>query len=218
VIIIAPNEASDIVPALVSLESPMVLVSSVSSVPGIPYVTIDNSNVIALAMEHLTALGHTRIAYIGGGTGRHNLRERFEGFQRWMDLHHLPLPAHYLLGELEPDVCDINFAALSALLDGSEPPTAVLASNDDIAIQMMQVARSRGVSIPEQLSVVGVDDVLAAALTTPKLTTVRQPLFEIGNRAAQILTDRIEGREGISTSVILPNLIVRESTAPPPKP
>ncbi|MBC8143125.1 MAG: LacI family DNA-binding transcriptional regulator [Armatimonadetes bacterium] len=216
VVLVAPDEASDIVPAFVSLELPIVLVSSASVIPGVPYVTIDNSNVIALAMEHLTALGHTRIAYIGGGTGRHNMRERFEGFQRWMRSRNLPLPPHYLLGDLDPGESDVNTTALSGLLGVAEPPTAVLASNDDLAIQMMQVARSRGVSVPEQLSVVGVDDILAAALTTPKLTTVRQPLFEMGNQAARILTDTIEGRENANAAnVIAPTLVVRESTAAP---
>jgi LacI family transcriptional regulator len=122
----------------------------------------------------------------------------------------------------DPDlVVESNFhaeggveAALS-LLDLSDPPTAVFAFNDMLAIGVMQAARQRGIRVPEELSVLGFDDTFEASIVTPTLTTVRQPLAEMGRMAVNLLVRQLQNQRIEALHVQLETkLIVRESTAP----
>jgi DNA-binding LacI/PurR family transcriptional regulator len=227
VVVIAPQEDSDVVSGLVGLGVPVVLLSSATTVPGVPYVTVDNQVGIEQALDHLRDLGHTRIAYVGTGTGRHSTRVRYEAYRNWMARHDLPTPDADRLGNL---VIDQEEESLNQLLAGEDRPTAILAYNDDMAMIVLEVARERGLSVPGDLSVVGYDDTLAASLTAPKLTSVRQPLIEMGQQAAKLLVREIESRqtgpsaeanpdpEPVSSvpqaHVAVPELVVRESTGP----
>jgi LacI family transcriptional regulator len=106
--------------------------------------------------------------------------------------------------------------AAAALLDLPEPPTAIFAFNDSIAFGALRAARDRGLRVPEDLSVVGFDDIEPATLVTPALTTVRQPLGEIGRTAVNILVRLLERRASETPHIELATrLVVRESTAPP---
>ena len=221
VIVIAPNENSDVVPGLVGLGLPVVLLSSATTVPGVPYVTINNGQGVTLALDHLWDLGHRRIAYVGHGRVRHNTRERYDTYRRWMAAHDLPADeaTAEALADLSPSQ---ESGPLHHLLSGSERPTAILAFNDDLAVNVLEAARNQGLFLPHDLSVVGFDDILVASLTVPKLTTVRQPLFEMGQKAAQLLIAQIEpkkdtGADAVSDAgraqVIEPKLIIRDSTA-----
>jgi len=108
-------------------------------------------------------------------------------------------------------------AAAAALLDLAEPPTAIFASNDNMAIGAIQVAREHGLRVPEDLSVVGFDDSEMAAVVTPALTTVRQPLAELGRIAVSLLSRLIDGQRVEALRIELATkLVVRDSTAPPP--
>lgn len=218
VIVVAPREQSDVIPGLVALGLPIAVVSSVTEVAGVPFVTIDNRRGMALALEHLRELGHTRIAYVGQGRIRHNLRERHDAYRAWMAARDLPIPDAYVLADLSSGDEESNAHLLERLLGLPNRPSAVFAANDDLAAEVLEAARRMGVAVPEQLSVVGFDDILAASLTTPKLTTVRQPLFEMGRRAARMLIESIEGTGAEIAEpahIIAPELVVRASTAPP---
>ncbi|MBC8101759.1 MAG: LacI family DNA-binding transcriptional regulator, partial [Cytophagales bacterium] len=232
IIVVAPDENSGVVPGLVSLGLPVVILSSATAIADVPYVTINNEAGVTLALDHLWGLGHRRIAYVGHGTARHNPRERCEAYQRWMAAHDLPTPgadalAHLPFGSESP--------SLVSLLSGPDRPTAILALNDDLAVVVLEEARTLGLSLPDELSVVGFDDVIAASLSVPKLTTVRQPLFAMGQQVARLLTQRIEKqREALRTGtgdpeaetalsalsaqtahIVAPELILRDSTAAP---
>jgi len=105
--------------------------------------------------------------------------------------------------------------AARRLLDLHEPPTAIFAFNDNLAIGVLQAARERGVRVPEELSVVGFDDVEAAEIVTPALTTVRQPLAEMGRMAVSLLERLIEGQRIEALHVELrTQLVVRQSSGP----
>jgi DNA-binding LacI/PurR family transcriptional regulator len=111
------------------------------------------------------------------------------------------------------------FEQTLALLRGSEPPTAICAGNDTIALAIIDAARCAGVRVPEQLSVVGFDDSPSATLVSPDLTTVHQPLLEIGNCAAGLLIDRMRGHRVVDDErphLLSPKLIVRGSTSAAP--
>ena len=106
--------------------------------------------------------------------------------------------------------------AAEELLDRAEPPTAVFCFNDEMAIGVIDTARRRGVSVPRQLSVVGFDDIRFARHVEPALTTIAQPMRDIGHGTVGLLLEILGGRETAPPSVTLPHdLIVRASTAPP---
>ncbi|MBC8138771.1 MAG: LacI family DNA-binding transcriptional regulator [Fibrella sp.] len=216
VIVVAPEEKSDVIPGLVGIGLSVSVVSAVTAVEGVPYITIDNRKGIRLALDHLWDLGHRRIAYVGPARTRHSTRERYEGYLDWMEERGLPMPdagmtSRYHLGD--------QYTALrESLGDARSRPTAILAFNDDIAVEVSEMARGKGLTLPDDLSVVGFDDVLVASLTIPKLTTVRLPLFEMGQAGAKLLVARIEGSDKVGfdpAHILVPELILRNSTAPP---
>ncbi|WP_372594647.1 LacI family DNA-binding transcriptional regulator [Actinotalea sp.] len=194
---------------------PVVVIDPVN-VPtdSIPSVGVNNFTGGYLATKHLLELGHRRIAMIQG-IASECAQARFAGY-------HAALREH---GVVPPDAYDergeFRFEqgrqAALRLLDLGEPPTAIFAANDLEALGVLDAARTRGVRVPEDLSLVGFDDALQATSASPRLTTVRQPFSEIGSTALQVLlqlandvplaTNRLE----LSTQ-----LIVRESTAAPP--
>lgn len=213
VIVIAPLEDSDVVSGLTALGVPLAVISSSVKDSCVPGVNIDNETGMSLALDHLWALGHTRIAYAGQPPERRSMRERHDAYIRWMTEHKLSIPDDYVLMTLSTGKSQ---PVLESLLRLPEPPTAIFAATDDLAAEVLEAARTVGIEVPKQLSVVGFDDILVASLTTPKLTTIRLPLYEMGQQAAQLLVARIEGgseADGPSVQIISPELIVRDSTA-----
>jgi LacI family transcriptional regulator len=179
----------------------------------IPSVSSANSAGADAAVKHLLSLGHRRIGAITGPRGWIATEERLRGYQS-------ALAGAGILAE-EALVQEANFEteqgrrAARHLLDLHEPPTAIFAFNDNIAIGVVQAARERGIRMPDDLSVVGFDDVEAAEIVTPMLTTIRQPLAEMGRMAVSLLERLIEGQRIEALHVELrTQLIVRNSTAP----
>jgi LacI family transcriptional regulator len=114
---------------------------------------------------------------------------------------------------------EIGYKPMQALLEKSRDFTAIFCFNDIAAIGAIRALKDAGLSVPGDVSVVGFDDIQSAAYSTPSLTTVRQPLLEMGKRGAQILLDRIANRENKYPSeiVMATELVVRESTGPAPE-
>ena len=226
VIVVAPRDHSDVISGLVKLEVPVALLSSVTDIPGVPFANGDNRQGVTLALDHLAGLGHTRIAYVSHALDRFNMRDRYRSFRGWLAEHSLTTPEEYTVLMQATDSRVANTARIAALLHLPQPPTAVFAANDDMAADVLEAARHAGITVPEQLSVVGFDDVLIASLTVPKLTTIRQPLFEMGQQAVHLLVARIEGKnekkgedsmDAPAASYIgPPELIIRASTASVP--
>ncbi|HEY4412652.1 MAG TPA: LacI family DNA-binding transcriptional regulator [Gaiellaceae bacterium] len=166
------------------------------------------------AMKHLLGLGHRRIAIITGPLGWVATEDRRRGY-------HAALASAGILPEPELEV-ESNFEidggeqAAGQLLDLTDPPTAIFAFNDNHAIGAIRAARARGLRVPEDLSIVGFDDVEHATIVTPTLTTVRQPLAEMGRTAVSLLMRLLE-RHSLETLHVelATRLVVRESTGPP---
>src|SRR4051812_47308420 len=180
----------------------------------IPSVSAAHSAGADIAVKPLLEVGHRRIAAITGPRGWIATEERLRGY-------HAALAAAGILAEPEL-VAESNFEiehglrAARRLLDLHEAPTAIFAFNDNIAIGALQAARERGIRVPEQLSVVGFDDVEAAEIVTPPLTTIRQPLAEMGRMAVSLLERLIEGQRIEALHVELrTQLVVRQTTAAP---
>jgi len=199
------------VPLLSELEVPIVLLNNQHQGDFAYSVRIDNIHGMRLATEHLLDLGHRHIAYVGDRFGLYSDEERFEGYRQALEGRQIVLDEALLVrGDGKADE---GAAALDHLLKSRSRPTAVACYNDVTALGLMHHAEELGISVPEELSVTGFDDIPFAAFTRPSLTTVRQPRRDMGRRAMRLLFALLNGEPAEKTSVINGELIVRGSTA-----
>lgn len=179
-----------------------------------PSVTLDNQEAGRLAAEHLLSLGHTQIAYISGPLRLRLARERLTGFRNAIEAHGYPVgPVVGGDGNWE---CEDGYQAMQQLLVSQPLPKAVFCANDRMAIGAVRAAIEAGLRVPEDLSVVGLDDLEMAPYQNPPLTTVRQQFAELATRAVQLLLELLAGREPPEIQIVLaPTLVVRQSTGRP---
>lgn len=180
--------------------------------PDVPSVGATNWAGGLAATDHLLGLGHSRIGAITGPADYLCSRARVDGYRSALERAGAPFDPNLLRhGDF---MHEGGFQRGGELLDLDQPPTAIFAGSDQQALGVYEAARQRGLRIPQDLSVVGFDDLPAARWVSPPLTTVRQPLAEMGRVAAEMLGDLIEGVQLRSQRVELSTeLIVRESTA-----
>lgn len=166
------------------------------------------------ATAHLVALGHRRVAVITGPQDQDNSVARLAGYRTALIQAGLTVDDDLVRrGDYSVDG---GFRAANVLLRLDDPPTAVFASSDDTALGVLRAARESGVRVPEDLSVVGFDDLPIAAWLDPALTTVRQPLAEMGDTAVSLVHRVRAGDRGMPAHLELAtDLVVRSSTAPP---
>jgi LacI family transcriptional regulator len=215
-ILMLPEESSDELLHLQANGYPFVVVDPREAPPdGIACVSAMHAAGAKVATEHLLELGHRRIGAIGGAPGWYANEERMIGFRAALaSARLLPDPDMILYGDWSIPTGEI---AADELLSRSEPPTAIFAFNDNAAIGILNVARRRGLRVPEDLSVVGFDDTFQATIVTPQLTTVRQPLAELGRLGVSLLMRLIEGQRLDALRIELATtLVVRDSTGPVP--
>ena len=215
VIVVAPSDDSSVVSGLVDLVFPSLWFHRRQPSAACPMSRLTMGRAFVSALDHLAGLGHSRIAFASHGLNRHNLRERHTAYRAWMAENRLDVPEAYVLPHLVPGT-NSNATPLECLLRLPNRPTAVFAANDDLAAEVMESARTVGLRVPDDLSVVGFDDILTASLTVPKLTTIRQPLIDLGAEAAKQLIRCIDGEGATKPAhIFVPELVVRASTAPP---
>ena len=166
------------------------------------------------ATEHLTRLGHRRIGFIAGRPGLWCSRARLDGYRAGLEAVGVPLDPD-LVVEGDFDYAS-GFEGARRLLALADRPTAVFAASDQMAMGVYEAVRQRGLRVPEDLSVVGFDDLPQARWTSPPLTTVRQPLSEMGMLAVRTVLRLLNGEHLESAKVELATeVVVRHSTAPP---
>lgn len=166
------------------------------------------------ATEHLTRLGHRRIGFIAGRPGLWCSRARLDGYRAGLEAVGVALDPD-LVVEGDFDYAS-GFEAATRLLALDDRPTAVFAASDEMAMGVYEAARKRGLRVPEDLSVVGFDDLPQACWCSPPLTTVRQPLSEMGMLAVRTVLRLLNGEQLESPKVELATeVVVRDSTAPP---
>lgn len=199
--------------ALDSLGIPVARVGPVSiNVSGV-VVQINDHQATKEAVTHLIGLGHKRISFIRGRENQRATHERYSGYCAALRDANLPIePGLISPGEF---TFESGIAAAEHLLALETPPTAIFASNDDMAAGVIMAATKRGLNLPRDLSVVGFDDSEIAMRLLPNLTTVRQPLQELGGLAISSLIDAISDKNKTSHEpIFLPHeLIIRDSTA-----
>lgn len=209
-------------PVLETLSVPAVSISGHQKVRGVTNITVDHKMATLAALEHLVNLGHKEIAFFKGHKGSADTEYRWRGI----------LHAAARLGiNIRPEVTvqlqkgvpvpgpsrpEEGYLYGQQLLATGRPFTALFAFNDISAIGAMRAFKDAGLRVPEDISVVGFDDIQASSYLMPRLTTVKQPLREMGELAAKQLLQRISNGNGRAPQTILlkPELVVRESTGP----
>jgi LacI family transcriptional regulator len=214
-ILMLPEETGEELMALRRLNYPFVVVDPRDPLDeGVPAVSAANALGGRAATQHLLTLGHRRIGAITGVPEWVASTERLAGYRTALaGAGVLPDPALVIESDW---TIEGGEAATPALLDLPDPPTAIFAFNDNMAVGVLRVAHARGLRVPEDLSVVGFDDSEPAKIVTPPLTTVRQPLAEMGRMAVSLLLRQLENQrvEGLNVE-LQTRLVVRDSTAPP---
>ena len=175
-----------------------------------PSVTLDNMKAGYIAAQHLIALGHRHIAHISGPLRLRVARERIGGFEKALAHHGLNPTA----SEEGNWTCDSGYGAMKRILNHQPHPTALFAANDRMAIGAMQAIQEARLRVPDDISVIGLDDIEVAAYQNPPLTTVRQSFVELATRAIQLLLALIQKDQPAETQLVIePELIERQSTS-----
>lgn len=213
-ILILPEESTEELIHLQEQGFPFVVVDPREAPPeGIPSVSAMHAAGAKLATEHLLGLGHRRIGVVTGPTGWYANEERFVGYRAAMAAAGI-LPDESLVALGDWSIPSAERAA-EQLLVGDDRPTAIFAFNDNGAIGTLNVARRLGLHVPDDLSICGFDDTFQAQIVSPALTTVRQPLAELGRMGVSLLARLIEGQRLDALRIELSTtLVVRDSTGP----
>ena len=207
-------------PAQIQVPVPAVAVSSHNAAPGVSNIVLDHDCAARLALDHLCGLGHERIALMKGAPGITDAK------YRWMSILQV---AEQMQVPIDPGLCvqleeasqspQAGYRLMRDLLQLRRDFTAVFCFNDISAIGAVRALCDAGLRVPQDVSVIGFDDIVTAAFSQPSLTTVKQPLRQMGVTAAQVLLERIADpeKEYPAEIVMEPELIVRESTGPAPR-
>jgi LacI family transcriptional regulator, galactose operon repressor len=191
---------------------PVVSIDRLPEDVSIDAVLVDNVAGARQAIEHLIALGHERIGIVTGLSGIITTEERLTGYQQALETHGIPLdPA--LIAEGNSRIDGGERGALQLLTQEASRPTALFVTNGLMVIGALQALNRVGLRCPQDMALVSFDDFEWAAVMHPRLTTVRQPTYEIGQKAAQLLFERLEKRDAAPQVVRLESrLIIRESS------
>lgn len=189
-----------------TFQNRIVVIDRVEDDPSVPTVTVDSAHGIDLAFDHLLGLGHARIAYAPGIIGTHTAQDRWDAYHRAADRHGVTP----VVLEAAADA-DLATGIVDHWLSKPDRPTAMIASNDAIAFAVISELGARGFTVPGDLSVVGFDGLDSGAHFNPRLTSVRQPVTELGQLAIELGESLIA--EGPPEHVVLkPTLLIRSST------
>jgi LacI family transcriptional regulator len=203
---------------------PVVAISAHSAVNDVTNIVLDHHSAVEQALAHLYSLGHRRIAFMRGPRAIPDSEYRWEAIQQVGQEMNLKLDPALVIridtagwsmkDGYHPMAPEIGYRPMQALLEKTREFTAIFCFNDIAAIGAIRALKDAGLAVPGDVSVVGFDDIQSAAYSTPSLTTVRQPLMEMGKRGAQVLLERIANRskEYPSEIVMAPDLVIREST------
>lgn len=213
-LLISPVQTNDqTIIELEQSELPFVLLGRHFDKLNTPYVVTDDVHGASAAVDHLVDRGHERIALINGPAYISSSKERFKGYRRAMKDHDISIPDAFVL---ENNVTIENgYKTARELLSRPERPTAVLCYSDFVALGVLKAARNEGLKIPEDLAVVGYDDIFFSTCLETPLTTVRIPKRELGNKAFEILIDLMAEKcneNSFFQQHLEPDLVIRASS------
>ncbi len=199
---------------------PTIAVSGHREMEGVTNITLDHLAAAQMVLDHLCGLGHRQIAFIKGQPLSIDTQSRFEGLVDAAGKSGIEVRDDLIIQLPADDPSpQTGYETAKALLARKIPFTALIVYNDISAVGAIRAIKETGLRVPEDISVVGFDDIREAAYHLPSLTTVRQPMRKIGAMAAEALIERLEGRDGHAGGILVkPELVIRESTGPVPKP
>jgi len=205
---------------------PVVAISAHSPADNVTNIVLDHHAAVGQALKLLYDLGHRKIAFMRGPKAIPDSDYRWKSIEEIagemglkidpLNVIRIDTAGWSMKAGIHPMAPEIGYKPIQALLEKSRDFTAIFCFNDIAAIGAIRALKDVGLSVPGDVSVVGFDDIQSAAYSTPSLTTVRQPLMEMGRRGAEVLLDRIANRDKQYPGEIImaPELIVRESTGP----
>jgi DNA-binding LacI/PurR family transcriptional regulator len=200
-----------------SLSLPVVAVAGHRKIEGVTNVVLDQRRAAELALRHLYQLGHRKIAFMRGGSHSSDADDRWNCLMAVARDLKLPVPTEYTVQlQLKVSTPELGYEPANDLLQRGLDFTAMVCYNDLSAIGAIRACMNHSLRVPGDISLIGFDDIRSAAFHNPSLTTIRQPLIQMGRVAARILLQRIRGQATFPDVVpIHPELIIRESTSPP---
>jgi LacI family transcriptional regulator len=213
-LLVLPRNIADYTDTLTRQNFPFVVIDHQGSGDPCPSVGATNWQGGYNATEYLIKQGHKRIGFITGSMDLGCSQDRLKGYRSALRTHHIPeMPELVYEGDFnQPD----GYAGASAFLELPIPPTAIFASNDVMAMGVMDAVRNRNLRIPDDISVVGFDNIPQSAMINPSLTTVQQPLEQMGRVATQMLLGVLKNPQKDVNRIELPTeLIIRSSTSAP---
>jgi LacI family transcriptional regulator len=215
-LLLLPNGADGYLDVIEKRRFPCVFVSFDAREMNLPIVALENRIGARTAVEHLLSHGHRRIGFIAGSGGTGQSAERQKGYVDAL-----------LAAGLEVDPALIaeggfiqtgGYSSAQQLLSIANPPTAIFAANDEMAFGAIDAIHSKGLKVPDHVSVIGFDDIPTASHVFPPLTTMRQPLVDMAARAVSEVVELIQGRENNASKMTFPlELVIRHSTGPAPQ-
>lgn len=216
IVLAAPlSNIASVVDAIAETRTPLVCLSPGAEVPGRFAVATNDREICAEMTRHLASLGHRRIAFVSGNPDHRAVGNRLPGYVDGLRQSGIPYSARLVVAG--NNSVQSGEAAAESLLALARPPTAIFAANDDMAAGVLRVAMRRSIRVPGDLSVAGFDDSALARHVFPALTTIRQPLARMAERAVQALVGAGEStRPGAGTEILPAALVIRDSTGPAP--
>lgn len=213
ILVLSSRVGSVYMPLLAEMKIPIVLINSQHPGDFVYSLTIDNLEASQAAVRFLIQLGHRKIAYISDKFGLQSDTERLLGYRRSLEGSGLKFRPEFIVsGDADAEG---GMHAMEQLLALTDIPTAVFCYNDMTALGALKAVRRGGLSVPEDISIVGFDDLTIASYTHPPLTTIRQPKQQMGRMATELLLNLIDGSKAETSRKVHGELIVRDSTAPP---
>jgi LacI family transcriptional regulator len=213
-LLVLPRSPADFIGILTQRNFPFVLIDHQGIGQDCPAVGATNWQGGFTATEYLIKLGHQRIGFITGWMDLGCALDRLDGYRSALRTNHISEDPNLIYEGtfFQPD----GFIGASTMLDLSDPPTAIFASNDVMAMGVMDAVRNKGLRVPDDVSVIGFDDIPQASLIRPALTTIRQPLEKMGRVATQMLLELLNQPQKQNGRIELPTeLIVRDSCQTP---
>jgi len=211
-VIIVVAESDEVENELLGSDIPVVFIDGL--IENINVVYSDNLFGSKIAVDYLYELGHRKIAHITGKSTLFTAMERIKGFNIAIEKHRLTIPSNYIVdgGYFTYEGGRVAMMKLLALPD---PPSAVYVSGDEMAIGAMKAIKEVGLRVPEDISIIGFDDISMSKYTDPALTTIRQDTNSIGRQAAMLLLDEIDGKTKKYRAKVIPvSLVKRDSCQP----
>jgi DNA-binding LacI/PurR family transcriptional regulator len=213
IVVTASRVGALYIPMLAEMKVPIVLIDNQHPGDFVHSVMIDNIKASRLATQHLIGLGHRRIAYLGDQFGFNSDTERFSGYRQALERADLPfLPQLVAHGN---GSADGGIVAMQTLLSLKPKPTAVFCYNDMSALGALRTIYDYGLGVPQDISLVGFDDLPIASYTYPRLTTIRQPKEQMGRMAMESLLKILAGTASKTNILFEGELIVRDSSSAP---